>query len=253
MYPEERQQWIVESARAAGRVDVTALAEALDVTTETIRRDLKALERHGMLRRVHGGAIPIERLGFEPGLATRDAVLTAEKERIAKLALAELPAEGTVLLDAGTTTARLAEALPLDRELVVVTNGLPIAMSLSARPNLTVLLVGGRVRGRTLAAVDSWALRALEDTYVDVAFLGTNGISLERGLTTPDTNEAAIKRAMVRSARRTVVLADHSKIGVDHLARFAVLEDIDVLVTDSGVDPDYAERLRSAGPRVVIA
>jgi DeoR family transcriptional regulator, fructose operon transcriptional repressor len=253
VYPEERQQWIVESARAAGRVDVTALAEALDVTTETIRRDLKALERHGMLRRVHGGAIPIERLGFEPGLATRDAVLTAEKERIAKLALAELPAEGTVLLDAGTTTARLAEALPLDRELVVVTNGLPIAMSLSARPNLTVLLVGGRVRGRTLAAVDSWALRALEDTYVDVAFLGTNGISLERGLTTPDTNEAAIKRAMVRSARRTVVLADHSKIGVDHLARFAVLEDIDVLVTDSGVDPDYAERLRSAGPRVVIA
>ena len=253
MYAEERQQWIVENARAQGRVDVAAIAETLDVTTETIRRDLKVLERHGVLRRVHGGAIPVERLGFEPGLATRDAVLTAEKERIAKLALAELPAEGSVLLDAGTTTARLADALPLDRELVVVTNGLPIAMSLANRPNVTVLLVDGRVRGRTLAAVDAWALKALEDTYVDVAFVGTNGVSVERGLTTPDHNEAAVKRAMIASARRTVLLADHSKVGVDHLARFAALEDIDVVVSDTGLDADYAERLRAAGPRVVLA
>jgi DeoR family fructose operon transcriptional repressor len=252
MYPEERQQAIVDRARAAGRVDVAALADELDVTTETIRRDLKVLERHGVLRRVHGGAIPVERLGFEPALAARDAVLTAEKERIAKAALAELPAEGSILLDAGTTTARLADALPLDRELVVLTNGLPIAMSLSSRPNLTVLLVGGRVRGRTLAAVDSWALHSLADSYVDVAFIGTNGVSVERGLTTPDTTEAAVKRAMVGAARRTVLLADHTKVGNDHLARFADLDDIDVIVTDSGVEPEDAERLRARGPRVVI-
>ena len=252
MYPEERQQWIVEHARSVGRVEVATLADDLDVTTETIRRDLKVLERHGLLRRVHGGAIPVERLGFEPGLAARDVVLTAEKERIAKAALAELPAEGSILLDAGTTTARLAEALPLDRELVVLTNGLPIAMSLAARPNLTVLLVGGRVRGRTLASVDSWALQALADSYVDVAFLGTNGVSVERGLTTLDTTEAAVKRAMVTAARRTVVLADHTKVGNDHLARFADLDDIDVIVTDSGVESEDAERLRSRGPRVVI-
>jgi DeoR family transcriptional regulator, fructose operon transcriptional repressor len=253
VYAEERQQWIVETARANGRVDVSEIAETLDVTTETIRRDLKVLERHGLLRRVHGGAIPVERLGFEPGLAARDAVLTTEKERIAKAALAELPDEGSVLLDAGTTTSRLAEALPLDRELVVVTNGLPIAMSLSARPNVTVLLVGGRVRGRTLAAVDSWALAALADTYVDVAFVGTNGVSIERGLTTPDPGEAAVKRAMIASARRSVLLADHSKVGVDQLARFASLDDIDVVVTDAGLDDAYAERLRAAGPRVVVA
>ena len=134
MYAEERQRWIVERARAGGRVEVAALAEELGVTTETVRRDLTTLERHALLRRVHGGAIPIERLGFEPALAARDSVLTAEKERIARLALAELPDEGSILLDAGTTTARLAEALPADRELVVLTNGLPIAMSLSVRP-----------------------------------------------------------------------------------------------------------------------
>jgi DeoR family fructose operon transcriptional repressor len=252
MYPEERQQWIVERARSAGRVEVASLSDELDVTTETIRRDLKVLERHGLLRRVHGGAIPVERLGFEPGLATRDAVLTAEKERIAKAALAELPTEGSILLDAGTTTARLAEALPVDRELVVLTNGLPTAMSLSSRPNITVLLIGGRVRGRTLASVDSWALSALADSYVDVAFLGTNGVSVERGLTTPDTTEAAVKRAMVGAARRAVLLADHTKVGNDHLSKFANLEDIDVFITDSGIEAEDAERLGARGPRVVI-
>jgi DeoR family fructose operon transcriptional repressor len=253
MYAEERQLWIVERARAGGRVEVAALAEELGVTTETVRRDLTTLERHALVRRVHGGAIPIERLGFEPALAARDSVLTAEKERIARMALAELPDEGTILLDAGTTTARLADALPADRELVVLTNALPIAMSLSVRPNITVLLLGGRVRGRTQAAVDAWALQALADSYVDVAFIGTNGISPERGLTTPDTTESAVKRAMIRSARRTVVLADHTKVGQDHLSRFATLDEIDTLITDSGLDAQVAEELRALGPRVVLA
>jgi DeoR family fructose operon transcriptional repressor len=234
-------------------VEVAALAEELGVTTETVRRDLTTLERHALLRRVHGGAIPIERLGFEPALAARDSVLTAEKERIARLALAELPDEGTILLDAGTTTARLADALPPDRELVVLTNSLPIAMSLSVRPNLTVLMLGGRVRGRTQAAVDAWALQALADSYVDVAFIGTNGISLERGLTTPDTTESAVKRAMIRAARRSVVLADHTKVGQDHLSRFATLDEIDTIITDAAVDGQVADELRAQGPRVLLA
>lgn len=253
MYAEERQRWIVEQARADGRVEVAALAEELSVTTETIRRDLTTLERHALLRRVHGGAIPIERLGFEPALAARVGVLAAEKERIARLALGELPEEGAILLDAGTTTARLADALPTDRELVVLTNSLPIAMSLSVRPNLTVLLLGGKVRGRTQAAVDAWALQALADSYVDVAFVGTNGISLERGLTTPDTTESAVKRAMIRAARRSVVLADHTKVGQDHLSRFAALDEIDRLITDSDLDGLVADELRASGLTVLLA
>lgn len=253
MYAEERQLWIVERARDRGRVEVAALADELKVTTETVRRDLTTLERHALLRRVHGGAIPIERLGFEPALAARDSVLTAEKERIARLALAELPDEGTIILDAGTTTARLADVLPTDRELVVLTNALPIAMSLSVRPNITVLMIGGKVRGRTQAAVDAWALQALADSYVDVAFIGTNGITTERGLTTPDTTESAVKRAMIRAARRAVVLADHTKVGQDHLSRFATLDEIDTLITDSGLDAQLAEELRGQGPKVILA
>jgi DeoR family transcriptional regulator, fructose operon transcriptional repressor len=253
VYAEERQQYIVGLARANGRVDVVELAAELSVTTETVRRDLTVLERQGVLRRVHGGAIPIERLGFEPALAARSGVMTAEKDRIAKAALAELPDEGAILLDAGSTTARLAEQLPGDRALTVVTNALPLALSLATRPNITVLLLGGRVRGRTLAAVDSWATDALAETFVEVAFVATNGLSVRRGLTTPDHAEAAVKRAMIQSARRCVLLADHTKVGVDHLARFGELEQVDTFITDTGLDDRAAAEIESAGPRVVRA
>lgn len=253
MYAEERQQEIVKIARKNSRVDVVALADELNVTVETIRRDLTVLERAGVLRRVHGGAIPVERIGFEPAVAARDAVLTAEKERIAKAALAELPQDGAIILDAGTTTARLAQVLPTDRELTVVVNSPVLATILGPRPNVTVLLLGGRLRGRTLAAVDDWALRPLADLYVDVAFMGTNGCSVERGLTTPDQAEAAVKRAMIAAARRVVVLADHTKVGNDNLARFGSLSDVDVLITDSGLDPELATEIEDAGIRMVRA
>ena len=253
MYAEERQREILQLARTNGRVDVTALADGFTVTAETIRRDLTTLERAGVLRRVHGGAIPVERIGFEPALATRDAVLTDEKERIAKVALAEVPEEGAIILDAGTTTARLAQALPGDRELTVVVNSPVLATTLGTRSNLNVLLLGGRIRGKTLAAVDDWALRPLADLYVDVAFLGTNGCSVERGLTTPDPAEAAVKRAMIAAARRSVLLADHTKIGNDYFARFGSLADLDLLITDTGLNDDLAEDIEAAGVRVVRA
>jgi DeoR family fructose operon transcriptional repressor len=253
MFAVERHQRIVEQARFAGRVDVAALASQLAVTAETIRRDLSILEGQGLLRRVHGGALPVESLGFEPGLGARVAVMTAEKDRIALAALAEVPDGGTILLDAGTSTARLAEALPTDRPLTVLTNAPSIAMALSARANLTLLLIGGRVRGRTLAAVDEWALRLLAEVYCDVAFVGTNGISVGRGLTTPDLAEAAVKRAMIRAGRRVIVLADHTKVDNDCFAQFGNLADIDVFVTDTGLDDDRAAQLSAAGLRVVRA
>lgn len=253
MYAPERQQEILQRARAEGRVDVLALAEELSVTTETIRRDLTVLERAGVLRRVHGGAIPVERLGFEPALATRDAVLTAEKERIAKAAIRELPDEGAILIDAGSTTGRFVAELPMDRELTVVVNSPPLATLLATRPNLTVVMIGGRVRGRTLATVDDFALQLLAQVYVDVAFMATNGLSAERGLTTPDPAEAAVKRSMMAAARRTVLLADHTKVGNDYFARFGALSDVDVLISDTGLDEGVAADLAQAGPRVVRA
>jgi DeoR family fructose operon transcriptional repressor len=253
VYAEERQQEILRRARVAGRVDVVTLAEELLVTTETIRRDLTTLERAGLLRRVHGGAIPVERLGFEPALAARDEVLTAEKERIAKAALAELPQDGAIIIDAGSTTGRLAQVLPADRELTVIVNSPPLATVLATRGNLSVIMLGGRVRGRTIATVDDWALRPLDNLHVDVAFMATNGCTVNRGLTTPDPAEAAIKRAMIAAAHRTILLADHTKFANSYLARFATLADVDMVITDTGLDSGLAADLAAAGPEVVRA
>ncbi|MFG2889819.1 DeoR/GlpR family DNA-binding transcription regulator [Streptomyces sp. NPDC048248] len=280
MYAPERQQEILRLAREGGRVDVLSLAEEFQVTAETVRRDLKALDRAGLVRRVHGGAIPAGRLDFEPDLAQRDVVAADEKLRIARAALAELPwsanggsgdgaadpasaaasassrsggLSGTVIMDAGTTAARLAAEIPLDAELTVVTHGLPVAARLADHPGLTLHLVGGRIRHRTRAAVDDWALRAYREINADVLFLATNGFSLDGGLTTPDLAEAAVKRALIAAARRVVLLADSAKFGQQHFARFGELSDVDLLITDTGLSPDDALAIERAGTEVVRA
>jgi DeoR family fructose operon transcriptional repressor len=253
MYAPERQQAILGRARSDGRVDVNSLAEAFDVTAETIRRDLTGLERRGVLRRVHGGAIPVERLSMELPVNQRFDLNAVEKERIAKAAIEQLPDGGSIIIDAGTTTVRFAEMLPLDRQLIVVTHALPVAALLAERSNLTLHMVGGQVRPGTLAAVGSWAERDLASVIADVAFVGTNGITPGRGLSTPDLAEAAVKRALIRSARRTVVLADHSKFGRDEFAHVADLADIDTIITDSEVEEEMAREIEQAGPEVIRA
>ncbi|MGV9878928.1 DeoR/GlpR family DNA-binding transcription regulator [Streptomyces sp. NPDC003006] len=253
MYAPERQQEILRLARDGGRVDVLSLAEEFKVTAETIRRDLKALDRAGLVRRVHGGAIPAGRLDFEPDLAEREGTAADEKDRIARAALGELPAEGSVVLDAGSTVARLAAALPLESTLTVVTHSLPTAARLADHPGIQLHLIGGRVRQRTRAAVDAWALRAYGEIRADVLFLAANGFSAEAGLTTPDLAEAAVKRAAVAAARRVVLLADSAKHGQDHFARFGDLTDVDLLITDTGLAPDEAATIERAGTEVVRA
>ncbi|MFI6050839.1 DeoR/GlpR family DNA-binding transcription regulator [Streptomyces violascens] len=251
MYAPERQQEILRIARESGRVDVLSLAETFQVTAETVRRDLKALDRAGLVRRVHGGAIPAGRLDFEPDLAERESTAADEKDRIARAALAELPAEGSVILDAGSTIARLAAELPLDSGLTLVTHALPVAARLSDHPAIDLHLVGGRVRHRTRAAVDAWALRAYGEIRADVVFLGTNGFSVAHGLTTPDLAEAAVKRAAIGAARRVVLLADSAKHGQEHFARFGDIADVDLLITDRGLAADDIAAIEAAGTDVI--
>ena len=152
-----------------------------------------------------------------------------------------------MLIDAGSTTAKLVEMFPGDRELTVYTNTLPLAISLLTRPRLTVFTLGGRLRNKTFAEVGDWTVRALAEINVDVAFLGTNGISMARGLTTPDPAEAAVKRLMLGCAAKRVLLADHSKFGVVKGTKHGDLDDIDVLISDAGLTDDQYTQLRTAG------
>jgi DeoR family transcriptional regulator, fructose operon transcriptional repressor len=254
MYAEERQRTIVNLALHHDRVAVSDLAEQFGVTTETIRRDLDVLDERGILHRVHGGAVVAENLSLlETGLAEREPANAVQKARIAEAAQAYLPgANGSVLLDAGTTTGRLAALLNPGSVKTLVTNSLPIASQLSAN-SISVQLLGGRVRGITGATVGADATAALRRLRCDVAFIGANGLSLRHGLSTPDPEEAAVKEAMVLAASRVVVLADSSKIGVELLVGFAELRQVDVLITDEGlIDHDRDELVR-AGVEVVVA
>jgi DeoR family fructose operon transcriptional repressor len=253
MYAAERQQAILTRARELGSVDVDALSAGFDVSQETIRRDLKSLERAGAVRRVHGGAIPVERITFEAALDQRDRLMTEEKEAIAAEALSLVPPHGAILLDAGSTTRRLAQVLPADRGLTVVTNSPAIGMLLAHRDDLTVMLLGGRLRSTTIATVDEWALHAISQVHVDIAFMATNGLSVSRGLTTPDPAEAAIKRAMIASAAQVILLADHTKVDENYFARFGELAEVDLLVTDSGLSDGATQQFLQAGLDVVRA
>ena len=255
MYAEERQHEIVTRAREMGRVAVAELAARYDVTAETIRRDLDALAAKGRLSRVYGGAVPAEKLRLtEAPMPARQVAATTEKQAIAQRAVELLPQRDglTVLLDGGTTTGRLATLLPPSVSLVV-TNSVPTALQLSEREGPEVWLLGGQVRGITQAVVGASAIDTLTRLRVDVAFLGTNGFSVEHGFSTPDAHEAAVKRAMVACAREVAVLSDASKHDSDHLISFAGLDDVDALVTDRALAPAAVAALRTAGLRVELA
>lgn len=251
-FSAERRQQILRELRSAGRVGAAELAERLGVTGETVRRDLVALEREGRLARVHGGAVPLDGTAAEPVVSARVGH-EPEKRRIARAALRHVPASGSVLIDAGSTTAHLAEQFPDRAGLVVFTNALPIAAVLLEKPELEVHLIGGRLRQATSAAVGPWAGRALRDLHVDVLFAGTNGLSVARGLTTPDPDEAEAKALMLAAARRRILLADHTKMGTERLCRHGSLDDVDLLVTDSGLPAPDLRALRDAGVEVEVA
>lgn len=267
MFAEERQQLIVGLITASGRASVTDLAERFSITTETVRRDLAALEAAGSVRRVHGGAVSPDRFSTnEESILVRTDQRQPEKTRIAEAALALIPQDrtGSILIDAGSTTEALAELLAARTaattaisepaaELVVITHSLPVAAKLSGEPGIALHLLGGKVRGITQAAVGQSTVEAARRLRPDIAFIGTNGIHAAFGLSTPDPEEAAVKAAFVQSARRIVVLADASKLDAETLVQFASLKDLDTLITDTKPSQDLADALADAGVEVVVA
>lgn len=259
MYATERRELIEQMLRDDGRVAVADLGARLQVTTETVRRDLALLERAGVLRRVHGGAVPADRgSAAEADLRERAGQRGAVKHAIARRAVEALGADfrGSVLLDAGTTTGAVAELLA-DRlagpDAQVVTHSAVLAALMTSRGDLPLTTIGGRVRGVTGAAVGAATVQAIESMRPDIAFVGTNGLSAGFGASTPDPDEADVKRAIVRAARRVVLLADASKFGIESLQRFARLDEVDLLVTDRAPSGALADALAEAEAEVWIA
>ncbi|GHG99257.1 DeoR/GlpR family DNA-binding transcription regulator [Streptomyces lanatus] len=251
MGAEERRRRILQAARRAGSVDVGRLAVELGVSKETVRRDLNLLEGHGLVRRTHGGAHPVESAGFETTLSYRATLHIAEKSRIAAASAKLLGDAGTVYIDEGYTPQLVAAALPRDRPLTVVTSSLATAGDLVCAQNITVLLLGGRVRGGTLATVDHWATRMLSGLVIDLAYVGANGICREYGLTTPDPSVGEVKSRVLQAARRRVFCGVHVKFGAVSFCRFADVTQFEAIVTDAGLSASEAHRYSLLGPEVI--
>ncbi|MFG2887315.1 DeoR/GlpR family DNA-binding transcription regulator [Streptomyces sp. NPDC048297] len=247
----ERQREIVEVARREGSVEVTTLALELGVAKETVRRDLRVLEDRGLVRRTHGGAYPVESAHFETTLAARAANHVSERRRIAAAAAELLGNAETVFVDEGLTPQLIAEALPEDRPLTVVTASVATAVALAEAENITVLMLGGRLRPSTLATVDQWTTRMLAGFAIDLAFIGANGISREHGLTTPDPAVSEVKAQAIRSARRTVFAGVHTKFGAVSFCRFAEIGELDAVVTSTLLPASEAHRYSLHGLHVV--
>ncbi|MCQ9332800.1 DeoR/GlpR family DNA-binding transcription regulator [Corynebacterium phoceense] len=258
MYAEERRRQIASLTAVEGRVNVTELSERFDVTAETIRRDLAVLDRDGVVHRVHGGAVASQ--SFQTAELTLDArsrSASTAKSAIARAALDYLPQPGgSIFLDAGTTINALADLIsvqPNAHSWSIVSNSLPIALSLASNGLSEVQLLGGTVRAITQAVVGDTALRTMALMRADVAFIGTNALTLDHGLSTADSQEAAMKSAFVTHAHKVVVLCDSTKLGNDYLVSFASIADLDVVITDAGAPQSFIDQLRDREIEVVVA
>jgi DeoR/GlpR family transcriptional regulator of sugar metabolism len=243
--PAQRQERILSEVSRNGGARVSELTELLGVSDMTVRRDLDALARRGLVKKVHGGAtLPRTGSTDEPGFQAKSRRERSAKDAIARRA-AELVTPGSaVAVTAGTTTHALALHLARVPELTVVTNSLPVAevFDVGGRPDQTVVLSGG-VRTPSDALVGPVAVRAIRSLHVDWAFMGVHGIDPEAGFTSPNLLEAETNRAVLAAARRLVVLADHTKWGVVGLSTIASLDEASVLITDTGLEPEACEAL----------
>jgi len=230
LFQEERHRQILTILEEDGRATVEALSQQLGVSAATVRRDLSELEKQGLLRRTHGGVLALSGTAFEPSLGEKSGEQMEEKRRIATAAASLVRDGETIILDAGTTTLEIARVLTSRRDITVVTNSLPIAAELAATEGVHVILTGGDLRKNTMALVGPATEAFLKKITADRVFLGTNGVSPERGLSTPNLLEAATKRAMLGAATEVVVVADHTKLGRVAFAHVADLSEVDRIV-----------------------
>lgn len=251
---QKRHDHIRLQLREDGSVRVARLAEDLGVSVVTIRADLDYLEAQGELKRNRGGAIFLPPNRFEQAVEVTSKALADEKHRIARAAAALIEDDDTVIIDVGSTTLALAQALSAElRNVVVITNALNVALELERHPGLSVIVTGGTLRPLQHSLVNPLGTEMFARLNADKAFIGCNGVHADKGFTNTNLQEAEIKQAMLAASAKAYFLADHSKLDVVSTATIAPLSAAEALITDSASDRAPLDRLRQAGLAITTA
>lgn len=255
LFAEERKAKIVKLVNEKRKVLVPDLIEYFKMSPATIRNDLRDLEAAGLIKRTHGGAIPSDsvRVGFELDNRRKNVNLLREKEAIARKA-AEMVDDGDIIiLDTGTTTLEMAKLLKHKRNVTVIVNDIVIAACLEQFEGISVVVIGGTLRKKFHCTIGPFAVKLLSELNVDKVFTGTNGFSIQKGCTTPDINQAEIKKVMVQISTQVIVLCDSSKLGKNSFVQFAPSNQIDTLITDNKAAPEFIAGASELGIDVQIA
>lgn len=252
MLAAERRHRVLQEVRHRGEVQVKDLARQLGVSAMTVRRDLAWLEKAGLIRRIHGGAVDPRLMVQEVPLRRKSSQNREEKRAVGRLAATLVQAGETLILDAGSTVLEAARALRV-RPLKVVTNDLVTAMELADRPDLSLYVTGGQVRPQVYSLQGAPASGFLEGIRVHLTFLGADGIDPDQGIFTTNLEKAAVKRAMIQAARRTYVLVDATKLGTRGFARVAAVHEVTGIITTDRAPARVVEALRELGLEVLLA
>jgi len=247
---------ILTSLQKSGTVSVEGLSKELDVSLVTIRRDLDALERQGLLRRTHGGAVSIEPLFYEPFRNDRSFQAQVErfadeKRRIGRAGAGLIKDGEIIALTPGTTTTEVIRGIPLNHKITVVTSTVNVAMELSKRKDLDVFVTGGHLRGDWFSLVGAAAAQSLSHLLIHTLFVGADGIDAKWGASCYNPDEAQLNSAMVKHAQRKIAVIDHSKFGVVAGWRICPTSDLDILITDSGATDEMIAPFEKAQVQVI--
>lgn len=248
----DRRSSILEMLREKGKISVVDVTKMFDVSDVTIRNDLKRLELDGFLKRIHGGALKIDKVAIDLNLREKEKQHSVEKTKIG-IAAAQLVNEGeTIFLDSGTTTMEIARNIKNLKNITVITNALNIASELAGIESIEVILTGGILRKKSFSLVGPHAEQMLGELFGDKLFLGVDGISAEYGVTTPNHLEACVNRIMVKHVNEVIVVTDSSKFNKTSLALIVPIDKVHTVITDKGISEQDLLALRAREINVII-
>jgi DeoR/GlpR family transcriptional regulator of sugar metabolism len=248
----ERQLELARVLERVGRISIAEICEQFNISEATARRDLDVLSEQGLLHRVHGGAVLIRQAAPEEPILRRSHNQEEEKERIGRATAALVQDGETVLLGSGTTVLRVAKHL-VTRNIMVITNSLPVINLMSDKENITLIALGGMLRDSELSFIGHITEQALTEVRADKVIIGTRAISLEQGLTNDYLPETLTDRAILNAGREMIIVGDHTKCGVMSYAFLAPLTAMHTLVTDDKTDQEFIEMVRRQGIKVIVA